>query len=105
MLIVSVIMLTIDAIKRDIEKVSLYRHVKTTQDMNTQPPFKKPPLGIKPRKLVVEERAIEIAEAVIRFIKAGRAPFTEWVDELKEYIHYLNRVDYSTEKTCPKDEG
>lgn len=66
------------------------------------PPFKKPPLGIKPRKFVVEERAIEIAEAVIRFIKAGRAPYTEWVDELKELANYLSRIDCSSAKEMPK---
>lgn len=105
MLIVPVIMLTIDTITQDIDKVSRYKHVRTTQDVSTQPPFKKPPLGIKPRKFVVKERAIEIAEAVIRFVKADRAPLPEWIDELKDHIHYLNSVDYSTEKTYPKDEG
>lgn len=96
-------MLTIDAIKRDIDKVSLYRHVRTTQDMNSQPTHKKPPLGIKPRKFVVEDRVREICAGIDRFVNGDVVPPMEWVHELKELIGYLHRVDLTTERTIPKD--
>ncbi len=96
-------MLTIDAIKRDIDKVSLYRHVRTTQDMNSQPTHKKPPLGIKPRKFVTEDRVCEICAGIDRFVKEAVVPPMEWIQELKELIEYLHRVDYTAERTILKD--
>lgn len=44
----------------------------------------KPPLGLRPRWLVDEQRLEEIIEAVIRYIYAGFPIPIEWAEELNE---------------------
>ncbi len=44
----------------------------------------KPPLGIKPRTLVEHQRALELCEAMVRYLKAGRTIPPAWVRELSE---------------------
>lgn len=55
-------------------------------------PRKKPPIGVMPRFLWTEHhpdptpgdhmaRALAVAAAIHRYIKAGRLPLPEWVDE------------------------
>lgn len=43
----------------------------------------KPPLGLKPRKFWLEERAKDVCEAVKRSLDAGMAPHVQWVAELE----------------------
>lgn len=42
----------------------------------------KPPLGLRPRYIVAQERAIEIVEAVDRYVRAGKQIPAEWLTEL-----------------------
>jgi hypothetical protein len=48
----------------------------------------KPPLGVKPRIIWTEVRIKEIADAIIRYIEAGKVRKipVEWVNELAEHI-------------------
>lgn len=48
---------------------------------------KAPPLGLKPAKLVAEDRIVEIAEAIIRYAKAGKEIPTAWTNELIEQMN------------------
>ena len=49
----------------------------------------KPPLGIKPRKLWLEERASELCGAIGRYINAGNPDVEEWRIELSEIMSLL----------------
>lgn len=42
----------------------------------------KPPMGLRPRYIVAQERAIEIVEAMDRYVRAGKKLPTEWLTEL-----------------------
>lgn len=48
----------------------------------------KPPLGLTPKNIWTEGRIKEIANAIIRYIEAGkiRKIPVEWVNELSEHI-------------------
>ena len=47
-----------------------------------KPDSKKPPLGLKPRYVHDMERFVEIADAIHRYIAAGKSIPDEWVEEL-----------------------
>jgi len=49
----------------------------------------KPPLGLKPRYIVEEQRLAEINEAVVRYIDANYTIPSEWLKEREEIIEYL----------------
>lgn len=51
----------------------------------------KPPIGITPRWLLDEERAIEIEEAIVRYNKADYPIPIEWIQELNEVYERLNK--------------
>lgn len=42
------------------------------------------PLGLKPRHIADLQRMNDIAEAIFRFMQAGKQPPLEWVKEYKE---------------------
>ena len=50
----------------------------------------KPPLGVKPRWLVAEERLGKLLEAMLRYHRAGRADVPlDWYAEASELANYL----------------
>lgn len=49
----------------------------------------KPPLGLKPRRLVVEARIKEILEAMSRYVDEGRVVPEYWHDELSDKLAEL----------------
>lgn len=49
----------------------------------------KPPLGLKPRWLVIQHRAVEVLAAIHRYELAERAVPEEWREELKELNDWL----------------
>jgi len=46
----------------------------------------RPPLGLKPRKFVIEERLKEIEEAISRYLKAVKQIPIEWLNEYNELL-------------------
>ena len=52
---------------------------------------KKPPIGITPRWLLDEERAIEIEQAIARYNEADYSIPVEWIQELNEVYERLNK--------------
>lgn len=57
------------------------------------PGEEKPPLGIKPIKLVEMERCLEITEGMSRYLKAGQMPPGEWIGELLNRFKTINNTD------------
>lgn len=53
--------------------------------------LKKPPLGITPRWLLDEERAIEIEQAIMRYNEVDYPIPVEWIQELNEVYERLNK--------------
>lgn len=53
--------------------------------------LKKLPLGITPRWLLDEERAIEIEQAIARYNEADYPIPVEWIQELNEVYERLNK--------------
>ena len=51
---------------------------------------KKPPIGVKPRYLVEEERIVVLQEAIERYLEANRAIPTVIFEEYNELV---NRLD------------
>ena len=51
----------------------------------------KPPLGITPRWLLDEERAIEIEQAITRYSEVDYPIPVEWIQELNEVYERLNK--------------
>ena len=51
----------------------------------------KPPIGITPRWLLDEERAIEIEQAIARYNEANYSIPFEWIKELNEVYERLNK--------------
>ena len=44
----------------------------------------KAPLGIKPRALVLEDRALDVSLAMCRYYKVGCPVPDDWIDELTD---------------------
>lgn len=42
----------------------------------------KPPVGLRPKHVLNELRAIEILEAMTRYVNAGKCIPNEWINEL-----------------------
>ena len=53
-------------------------------------PEQKPPLGITPRFIVDELRAIDILNASIRYVLSKKHIPTEWLFELEDINYRLN---------------
>ena len=53
--------------------------------------IEKPPLGLRPAHVIENERAIEIAEAMLRYLKAGKLVPEEWRNELNERLHKIKK--------------
>ena len=51
----------------------------------------KPPIGITPRWLLDEERAIEIEQAITRYNEVDYPIPVEWIQELNEVYKRLNK--------------
>lgn len=51
----------------------------------------KPPIGITPRWLLDEERAIEIEQAIKRYNEVNLPIPIEWIQELNEVYERLNK--------------
>lgn len=49
--------------------------------------YRKPPLGLVPRFVVVEHRTVEILEAMRRYAAEGYKVPMEWRDELAELLN------------------
>jgi len=50
--------------------------------------FKKPPLGLRPRKISDQARIVEICAAISRYAKSGLDIPTTWIDELNDITEY-----------------
>lgn len=50
---------------------------------------KKPPIGLRPRKIVAELRIKEITEAMIRYANDNYIIPPEWITEYNELVEYL----------------
>jgi len=46
-----------------------------------------PPLGLTPRYIRTRDRALEIIEAIERYVRSGKAVPGEWIDELREVTY------------------
>ena len=44
----------------------------------------KPPLGLKPRNILMQERALDIISAMERYVRADKPIPDEWFDELRD---------------------
>jgi len=53
-------------------------------------PYRKPPLGLKPRRICLEGRIVEIQNTINRYIEARKPIPNEWTEELIESINQLN---------------
>lgn len=51
--------------------------------------MKQPPIGVKPRWLVVEARLHDLADAIKRYESAGELPLIEWYEEFYELEYWL----------------
>ncbi len=49
----------------------------------------KPPLGIKPRWLIDEDRLLDIDSGIVRSLVAGWAIATKWIEERNEIIERI----------------
>jgi hypothetical protein len=61
----------------------------------------KPPLGLRPRYIVREERVREIKEAIKRYVDAEKSVPAEWLHELNEYTRFLD-LSTTTKKQLTK---
>jgi hypothetical protein len=52
----------------------------------------KPPLGLRPRKIHIEDRMADICEAIARYNIAGFIPPVEWAEEMLEHVRYLHNA-------------
>lgn len=52
----------------------------------------KPPLGLKPRKFAVQERLVEVLQAMTRYVEAGKKIPDEWDKEYAELYDYLRNA-------------
>lgn len=50
-----------------------------------------PPLGLRPRFLLAEQRFAEIDDAIKRYLSAYMPIPVEWIEERNEIIEYLRR--------------
>jgi hypothetical protein len=55
-------------------------------------PIEKPPLGLKPRKFAVQERLVEVLQAMTRYVEAGKKIPDEWDKEYAELYDYLRNA-------------
>lgn len=55
----------------------------------------KPPLGLRPRFIVLEERLSEINEAIDRYREAEIAIPSEWLDEKNAILYTLDRLAFN----------
>jgi len=46
----------------------------------------RPPLGLRPRYIAAGERAIEILDAIRRYVEAGKPVPGAWLDELRDCL-------------------
>ena len=60
----------------------------------------KPPIGIKPRWKLTEERISEINGALVRYLLAQKEIPHEWIEELSELLAWRNGY-LSEEKSSP----
>lgn len=73
----------------------------------------RPPIGVKPRYLVMEERFQELKQAIQQYSERGHIIPLEWVDEYNELIksisseqfkyHYTNMPKYKDPPPPPED--
>lgn len=49
----------------------------------------RPPRGLKPRRLVAEERFSEIMDALARYRGARKTPPPEWFEEAAELVRWF----------------
>lgn len=57
--------------------------------------IEKPPVGVKPKWMLDEERIYELFDAIMRYKKSGAAIPFEWIDELTNLLLDLKHI-YST---------
>ena len=71
-------------------------------EQQQQTTMQKPPLGLRPRFIVVEHRTLEILEAMIRYVQVGYQVPIEWREELNDLLDddhwHRNEADYAGKK-------
>jgi len=70
-----------------------YKEEPNTAFLRIRLNIKEPPLGIKPRYIHEEERAIELGEAINRYTRAKFPIPIEWVEEYNEIRARLKKRD------------
>lgn len=70
--------------------VYVERHMPTVAE--------KPPIGLRPRKIVAQDRLVEILEAMLRYANEGKVIPDEWDNEYDELREYLNTVYEPSER-------
>lgn len=51
--------------------------------------FKKPPLGITPKSIWLQQRLNDLLEAIDRYQVAGYEPKSEWIEERNQLFYEL----------------
>jgi len=71
-------------------------------EQQQQTTMQKPPLGLRPRFIIVEHRTLEILEAMIRYVQVGYQVPNEWREELNDLLDddrwRRNEADYADKK-------
>lgn len=71
-------------------------------EQQQQTTMQKPPLGLRPRFIVVKHRTLEILEAMIRYVQVGYQVPNEWREELNDLLDddrwRRNEADYADKK-------
>jgi len=60
--------------------------VDSEYEIVSDEPLKKPPLGLKPRSLHMEERLVDVKSAIQRYLDANRTIPDAWISEYNELI-------------------
>lgn len=58
-------------------------------DIKIEIQFNKPPIGLMPKKLWIEERYILVKHAIQRYMESNIEVPTEWMEEYNELVNQI----------------
>lgn len=87
-----------ESLKKEIKNLKAYKQLipEEFQYMFLKEPnsfYKKPPLGIKPEKLWIEERIDDLIKTINRYHQENKSPKYEWISELYDRSVELNKLN------------